>query len=196
VAALLLLILSPLMVALALAVKLSSPGSVIFRQTRLGRGERPFVLLKFRTMVDGGNDLEHRALSVSELQGRIASPDPTTGLFRLQHDKRITRVGQFIRRLSLDELPQLLNVLAGDMSLVGPRPALPWEVELFTPEQRRRHEVQPGITGLWQVSGRNKLSPPEMLALDLSYIRRHSLALDLLILARTPWATIVQRHTR
>ncbi len=184
---------APVMALAAVTVLLTSRGPILFRQTRIGLGEQPFMLLKFRTMYVGRDDRAHRELSLRELSGD-ASADPRTGLYRLTHDSRVTPAGRFLRRFSIDELPQLFNVLRRDMSLVGPRPALPWEVENFTLEQRRRHTTLPGMTGLWQVSGRSRLSALEMLALDIEYVDRRTPLLDLMILLRTPRA-IFQRGT-
>ena len=153
-------------------------------------------MFKFRTMHDAAaDDAAERDLIVRELRGD-AVPAADTNLFRPRSDPRVTSVGKFLRLMSIDELPQIFNVLRGEMSLVGPRPALPWEVDLFTIEQRRRHACLPGITGLWQVSGRNRLSSLEMIALDLEYVDRRSLWLDLSILLRTPKAVLLDRHTR
>jgi lipopolysaccharide/colanic/teichoic acid biosynthesis glycosyltransferase len=188
-------LLSPILLAAAVMVKLTGPGPVFFRQTRIGQAEKPFVMLKLRTMHVGRDDSEHRDLNRRELLG-----DPSAragdGVFKPQHDTRITEFGRFLRRFSIDELPQLFNVLKGEMSLVGPRPSLPWEVELYSMEQRRRHQCLPGITGLWQVSGRNSLSMPEMLALDVAYVDQQSLSLDLKILLRTPYAVLFDRSAR
>ena len=186
---------SPLIVASAALIKISSRGPVFFRQTRVGRHERTFAMLKLRTMHIGRDDSAHREFNRQELLG-AAAPETSDGVFKLEHDPRITRIGRFLRRFSIDELPQLFNVLKGEMSLVGPRPSLPWEVELFTAEQRRRHLCTPGITGLWQVSGRNALSMVEMLRLDVEYVERRSLLLDLWILLRTPNAVLFDRGAR
>jgi lipopolysaccharide/colanic/teichoic acid biosynthesis glycosyltransferase len=185
---------SPLLLVAAALVWLGSPGPVLFRQIRVGRDEQPFALLKFRTMHVGGDDAAARDFNARELNGELTTP-PDGGVFKLENDPRITPVGRLLRRWSIDELPQLLNVLRGEMSLVGPRPSLPWEVELFTAEQRRRHACLPGLTGLWQVSGRNRLSMPQMLALDVLYAERCSLALDLRILLQTPRAVLLDRGT-
>lgn len=190
-----LVLLSPLLLAAAILVRLSSPGPILFRQTRVGEGERPFTILKFRTMYADADDRLHREFNRRELLGDAATV-AENGIFKPQADPRLTPVGAVLRRYSIDELPQLLNVLRGEMSLVGPRPSLPWEVELFTPEQRRRHRCRPGITGLWQVSGRNRLSMQEMLSLDLAYAERSSLWLDLAILLRTPRAVLLDHATR
>jgi lipopolysaccharide/colanic/teichoic acid biosynthesis glycosyltransferase len=188
-----LVLVAPVMLAAAALVRLSSAGPVLFHQPRIGRGEQPFILLKFRTMYLGTDDRAHRDRNTRELKGQLATPP--SGIFKLEDDPRITPAGTLLRRWSVDELPQLFNVLRGEMSLVGPRPSLPWEVELYTPAQRRRHACLPGITGLWQVSGRNRLSMPEMLALDLAYAERCSLRLDLSILLRTPTAVLLDRGT-
>jgi lipopolysaccharide/colanic/teichoic acid biosynthesis glycosyltransferase len=190
-----LLIVAPVMILVAALVRCTSPGPVLFRQVRIGLHEQPFVMLKFRTMRDGCSDEPLRDLNLAELQGSV-DPGTSDGIFKLENDPRITAVGRVLRRFSIDELPQLFNVLRGEMSLVGPRPALPWEVELFTPEQRRRHECVPGITGLWQVSGRNRLSMPEMLDLDLLYVERRSTLLDLWILLRTPLVVLFDTGAR
>ena len=181
-----LVVLAPLLAALWLLVRLTSPGHGFFRQERLGRGMRPFPMLKMRSMYVGDSDKIHREYMARLLSGD-QEPGPR-GLFKLEADPRITPVGVWLRRTSLDELPQLFNVLRGNMSLVGPRPALPWEAEMSTSvysEYPRRFEVRPGITGLWQVSGRSRLSAEETLKLDTEYVQRRSFGLDLLILART-----------
>jgi lipopolysaccharide/colanic/teichoic acid biosynthesis glycosyltransferase len=190
-----LVVLAPVMLLAAAAIALTSRGPVLFRQVRLGRGERPFTMLKFRTMRAIDEPGESREAVLEELSG-TAIPDPRTGLFRPAADPRITAVGGVLRRLSIDELPQLFNVIRGDMSLVGPRPAPSSEVELFDPEQRERHRCPPGLTGLWQVSGRNLLNSREMLELDLMYVKNRSLMLDVSILLRTPRAVLLDRHTR
>lgn len=189
-------LLSPLMIVTALLIRLTSRGPILFKQERVGRGERVFTMLKFRTMRNGsGERAADRSVIAEELAGS-AKPSPTTGLYRPSGDPRVTRIGRLLRRLSIDELPQLLNVIAGQMSLVGPRPAPPDEVMLFTAEQRRRHACLPGITGLWQVGGRNRVDSKVMLALDLDYVERCSLSLDLSILVRTPRAVLFDRYTR
>lgn len=186
---------TPLLLFGAVAVRLSGPGPVLLRQVRIGQREKPFAMWKFRTMHAGADDRSLREMNTCELRGK-RPPGTSDGVFKLQDDPRVTAAGRWLRRFSIDELPQLFNVLRGEMSLVGPRPSLPWEVELYTTEQRRRHECLPGMTGLWQVSGRNRLSMPEMLALDLVYLRTRSLALDLRILARTPTAILLERSVR
>jgi exopolysaccharide biosynthesis polyprenyl glycosylphosphotransferase len=180
-AALVLAALTPALLTLALVVRLDSKGPALFRQTRIGKDGAPFTMLKFRTMTI---DAEQRkaALAPSVSSGSV--------LFKLQDDPRVTRVGRLLRRYSLDELPQLLNVVRGDMALVGPRPPLPCEVELYDLDTRRRLAVTPGLTGLWQVSGRSDLSWEESVRLDLRYVENWSIGLDLRILCRTVKAVL------
>jgi lipopolysaccharide/colanic/teichoic acid biosynthesis glycosyltransferase len=175
-------LLSPLMLVLVALVRLTSAGPAVFRQTRIGAGRRTFVMLKLRTMRTDADPEVHldyvRRLMAGEAEA-------VNGLYKLDHDPRITTVGRFLRKTSLDELPQLLNVLRGDMSLVGPRPMLPSELELMPSWAAVRFQVSPGITGLWQVSGRNRLTMLEGLQIDVDYIRRRSFWFDLLVLLRT-----------
>lgn len=171
-----LLVLSPVLLVVGLLVKLDSRGSVLFSQTRVGLNGEGFSILKFRTMEQ---DAESR---VAELQAFNEGAGP---LFKMKADPRVTRVGRVLRKLSIDELPQLVNVLRGDMSLVGPRPGLPSEVAAYEPHAHRRLLVLPGITGLWQVSGRSDLDWESGLALDLDYVDDCSFGRDLKILART-----------
>ena len=176
---------SPLLLAVAAAIRLTSPGPALFRQTRLGKDRRPFVLYKFRTMYVDCPDDVHREY-VRKLLTEAQPPDGgQDGVFKLKDDDRITPVGRLLRRTSIDELPQLLNVIRGEMSLVGPRPPLPWEAEMFDTVFSGRFAVPPGLTGLWQVSGRNGLTMRQGLELDIEYVRRQSLALDLWILIKT-----------
>ena len=181
-AALLLVVLSPVMLVVAVLVRVSSPGPVLFRQTRVGRGRAPFSMLKFRTMRVGCDDGAHRDYVQRMLAGEAESHD---GLYKLVDDPRVTRVGAVLRKLSLDELPQLLNVVKGDMALVGPRPALPFEAELFPIWATPRYLVLPGVTGLWQVCGRSRVTMLHGLELDVAYVEQRSLAVDLRILLRT-----------
>jgi exopolysaccharide biosynthesis polyprenyl glycosylphosphotransferase len=174
--ALALFVLSPLFVAIALAVKLDDNGPVIFTQERVGRNGERFTMFKFRSMV---LDAEAR---LAELQAENEGQGP---LFKLKHDPRVTRVGHFLRKFSLDELPQLVNVFLGDMSLVGPRPPLPSEVEGYENHVRRRLYIKPGLTGMWQVNGRSDLSWEESVRLDLYYVENWSLTGDLVIMWRT-----------
>jgi lipopolysaccharide/colanic/teichoic acid biosynthesis glycosyltransferase len=162
----------------------SSAGPGLFRQERIGRDGRPFTMLKLRTMRVDCDDEEHRAY-VRGMLGDEQETSAQQGMYKLTADPRITRVGAFLRKTSLDELPQLINVLRGEMSLVGPRPALPWEADMFRPADRQRFAVRPGITGLWQVSGRSRLTMRQALDLDVEFVRRYSVGQYLTILART-----------
>lgn len=183
----LLVLLSPLLAAIAIAIRVDSRGSPIFRQRRCGRGVKEFTVLKFRTMRCETAADPHRAyvLGVIGGEGPNGRPAEGDGLQKLENDDRITAVGAFLRRFSLDELPQLWNVLRGEMTLVGPRPPIPYEVEWYPPRWLERLSVKPGLTGLWQVSGRNELDYREMVELDLEYVQRRSLWLNATILART-----------
>lgn len=180
-----LLVLLPLLIAITLVVRLSSRGPAIFRQQRVGRGERPFTVLKFRTMHVDIDDNVHRRYVTRLLTEEKPETGGERGLYKLERDPRITKVGAWLRRTSFDELPQLVNVLRGEMSLVGPRPSLAWECELYRQADRRRFDVTPGITGLWQVAGRSRLTMRQALALDVEYTERQSLQLDVAILLRT-----------
>ena len=172
-----LIVLSPIFVLIGLVIKLEDPkGSVFFYQNRVGKDGKLFRMFKFRSMVSNAEERLKELLAQNEVQG---------AMFKMRNDPRITRVGRFIRKTSIDELPQLVNVLLGDMSLVGPRPALPREVAEYTPYDRQRLEVTPGCTGLWQVSGRSSLTFEQMVELDLRYVRERSLAMDFIILLRT-----------
>jgi lipopolysaccharide/colanic/teichoic acid biosynthesis glycosyltransferase len=180
-----LVVLAPLMAFVAVLVRCTSRGSVLFAQTRLGQGGKPFEMLKFRTMYANCDDQLHREYVQKLLMTPAVSLRSSGGLYKLVDDPRITRLGRWLRRSSLDELPQLINVVRGEMSLVGPRPALPWEAALYEPRYARRLDVRPGITGLWQVSGRNRLTAAQALDLDVEYVDRRSFRLDLAILCRT-----------
>jgi lipopolysaccharide/colanic/teichoic acid biosynthesis glycosyltransferase len=187
-----LLALSPLLALIALAIRLESPGPAIFRQRRLGRERRPFTVLKFRTMRHGADAAPHREYVRALIEhaagtGRAphAAGSRRRRLYKLSVDDRVTRVGRFLRAWSLDELPQLVNVLRGEMALVGPRPVIPYEVEHYPEHYLRRFAVKPGLTGLWQISGRNERTYEEMVRFDIEYAQRASLLLDLRILART-----------
>jgi exopolysaccharide biosynthesis polyprenyl glycosylphosphotransferase len=179
-----LLLVSPLCLVVALAIKLTSRGPVLFRQARVGRGGREFHVFKFRTMVAGAHAMRDLLADRNENDGL---------LFKIRNDPRVTRVGRWLRKWSLDELPQLLNVLFGQMSLVGPRPPLPEEVARYDGDVARRLLVKPGITGLWQVSGRSDLSWEDGVRLDLYYVENWSLAADLVILCKTVGAVLGQR---
>jgi exopolysaccharide biosynthesis polyprenyl glycosylphosphotransferase len=179
VAALLLLVLSPVLAAIALAIRLSSHGPVLFRQQRIGQHGQPFTVYKFRTMTPDRRARDERVAFPERRQRHKTEADP-----------RVTRVGRVLRRASLDELPQLLNVLRGEMSLVGPRPELPRIVARYEPWQHERHLVRPGITGWWQVNGRSDLPMHEHTELDIDYIRRVSPWLDFVILLKTARAVV------
>ena len=188
----LLVVLSPLLLLIAALVKLSSHGPVFFRQVRIGQIMKPFTMLKFRTMYSGTDHRVHHEFvsRFIKASGQVHEPGKN-GFFKLTNDPRVTPVGRILRKTSLDELPQLWNVLRGDMSLVGPRPPLPYELEQYKPWHRRRIlEAKPGITGLWQVAGRSRTTFDEMVRLDLRYARTRSLWTDIKILLATPAAVI------
>lgn len=185
VSAILLVVLAPVLLAVALAIRLDSSGPVIFSQRRLGRHLQPFTVRKFRTMHDGVPNDSHRAFVLGLIAGQEPDQQGERPRYKMTVDRRITRLGRLLRRSSLDELPQLWNVLRGDMSLVGPRPPIEYEVDHYPPHWFARFAVKPGVTGLWQVSGRSMLTLEEMVGLDVEYIRRRSLGLNLWILLRT-----------
>jgi lipopolysaccharide/colanic/teichoic acid biosynthesis glycosyltransferase len=190
----LLALLSPVFLAIAVAVKLTSEGPVLFRQKRIGEHGTPFTFLKFRSMYTDNDSSQHKEYVRQLIAGQGAKQPMDgngEGVFKLTNDPRITPVGSFLRRTSLDELPQFLNVLRGEMSLVGPRPPVPYEVEAYATWHRRRLlEAKPGITGLWQVEGRSRVGFDDMVRLDLRYARNCSPWLDLKILIQTPKAVI------
>lgn len=169
-------ILLPLFILVAVAIRLDTPGPVLYRSTRLGRGGKPFKFFKLRSMIHGAELNRHQIAHLNEVSGPV---------FKIAQDPRITRVGRILRRTSMDELPQFFNVLIGDMSLVGPRPPIPEEVAQYEQWQLGRLAVRPGITCLWQISGRSRLGFDEWMRLDMEYIERRSLSLDLMILLRT-----------
>lgn len=179
-----LVVLSPLLIAIGLTVRSTSRGPAVFQQRRLGREQKPFTMLKFRTMYAGAPETAHRDYVEQLIRGDEHAPG-SERLYKLLLDERVTRVGHFLRRTSLDELPQLYNVVRGQMSLVGPRPVTPYEGELYPDEYAERFLVKPGLTGLWQVSGRNRHTYHEMLQLDVEYVRRRSLRVYLRVLVRT-----------
>jgi lipopolysaccharide/colanic/teichoic acid biosynthesis glycosyltransferase len=181
----LILVTAPILLAVAIAIKLEDGGPILFRQVRVGKDGRHFVIFKFRSMVQNAEALKAQLLAQNEMRDGI--------LFKIRKDPRITRVGRLIRKLSLDELPQLFNVVRGEMSLVGPRPPVPSEVARYDPAHRRRLSATPGITCLWQVSGRNEIDFQGQVRLDVQYIERQSLGLDLAILLRTIPAVISGR---
>ncbi|MFC0332916.1 sugar transferase [Paenibacillus sepulcri] len=172
-----LVVISPAFIVVAIMIKLEDPkGSVFFQQVRVGKHEKTFKMFKFRSMVSNAEELLTNLLEQNEISG---------AMFKMKDDPRITRIGKFIRKTSIDELPQLWNVIRGDMSLVGPRPALPREVEEYTNYDKLRLRVIPGCTGLWQVGGRNDLSFHEMVQLDLLYIKQRSILFDIKIILKT-----------
>ena len=185
---------APLFLLIGLLVKASSEGPILFRQLRIGQYGRPFVFLKFRSMyVDDHSDV-HRAYATAYIRG-LPRDGESDGkgqpVYKIRRDQRITRLGAFLRKTSVDELPQLYHVLRGEMSLVGPRPAIPYEVEAYEPWHRRRVlEAKPGITGLWQVNGRSRVTFDEMVRLDVRYAMKRSIWLDLKILLQTPFAVL------
>lgn len=191
-----LVVLAPVMLVVAAVVRLDSPGPVFFRQRRVGRSLRPFTIYKFRTMTNGASHDVHRAFVLDLIAG--AKPAATNGeqRFKLTQDARVTKAGRILRRTSLDELPQLWNVLRGEMSLVGPRPAIPYEVEHYPAHWLRRFDVKPGLTGLWQVSGRSRVALEDMIKLDIAYAERRSLLFNLWILVRTVPAVLTLRGAR
>lgn len=174
------LALSPLMACLALLVRLDSPGPIFFRQERLGRDGRSFQIWKFRSMYQNSDDQHHRVAASAWFAAQ-----PTDGGYKSRRDPRITHIGRLLRKTSLDELPQLFNVLSGEMSLVGPRPGIAYELDHYLSWYFERQRVKPGMTGLWQVSGRDLLSADEMMRLDVRYVRERTLRLDLKILVLT-----------
>lgn len=179
-----LVLLLPLLPAIVALIKLDSPGPILFRQKRVGQGGRLFTCYKFRSMVPDAESRKAELVTLNEATGPA---------FKIRNDPRITAIGHFLRRSSLDEVPQLFNVLLGQMSMVGPRPQIPAEVELYEPWHRARLAVTPGITCLWQISGRSQVGFDEWMRLDLEYVRRRSLALDLKILLGTLPAVIARK---
>ena len=174
----------PLWILFALIIKSGSRGPVLYRQTRVGRGGQHFEMYKFRTMTDGAHEVRDRLAADNEASGP---------LFKMQDDPRVTRSGKWMRKFSVDEFPQLLNVMRGEMSLVGPRPPLPEETDQYTNYHWRRMEVLPGMTGLWQISGRSRLTFNEMIRLDLFYIENWSVGFDIGLILRTIPAVVFAR---
>lgn len=186
-------ILAPVFLLIAALVKLKSPGPVFFKQTRVGQGMKPFTMLKFRTMhVNASHAMHHEFVTSFIKSGSQAQEAGRKGMFKIANDPRVTTIGRILRKTSLDELPQFWNVLRGDMSLVGPRPPLQYEVDQYQPWHCRRVlDAKPGITGLWQVAGRSRTTFDEMVRLDLRYARASSLWTDVKILLATPMAVFV-----
>ena len=183
-----LVVLTPVMLIVALLIRLTSPGPAIFRQTRVGQGGAPFVMFKYRSMRSDVDDSAHREFVASLIDGTLpaAGSGEASGQFKMKADPRVTAIGRFIRKTSIDELPQFYNVLKGDMSLVGPRPPVPYEADKYKAWHRRRvFEMKPGLTGIWQVEGRSRVSFDDMVRMDLRYLQHCSLRFDLAILLRT-----------
>jgi lipopolysaccharide/colanic/teichoic acid biosynthesis glycosyltransferase len=194
-----LVMLSPLMLVVAAAIKLTSPGPVVFRQQRIGQGGVPFTFYKFRSMRTDNDDQVHREYVASLIDGKPAPAGngAAAGQFKMKADPRVTAVGRLIRKTSIDELPQFYNVLIGDMSLVGPRPPVPYEAERYKAWHRRRvFELKPGLTGIWQVEGRSRVSFDDMVRMDLRYLRHCSLRFDLAVLLRTVFVVLACRGAR
>ena len=189
-----LVLLGPLMTAITILIGVDSPGPALFKQRRFGRGGSPFTFYKFRTMFDGNDPKLHREFVSKLINGEAQEGlRGANGSLKIENDPRVTRLGRVLRRTSLDELPQLINVLKGDMSLVGPRPPVHYEIEMYQPEHLRRLDVLPGMTGLWQVSGRTQTGFDEMVALDQEYIETWSLWLDVKILWRTIFVVLSRK---
>jgi lipopolysaccharide/colanic/teichoic acid biosynthesis glycosyltransferase len=185
----------PLLVLICVAIRLEGGGPAIFRQRRLGRNKQIFTVHKFRTMRLEADPSVHREYVEQLIAGNETAHADDSGrdLYKLAADDRVTRVGRFLRKTSLDELPQIFDVLRGQMSLVGPRPVIPYEAELYPAGYDLRFAVKPGMTGLWQVNGRNERTYREMVEFDLAWVHRHSVACYLSILARTPWVLLRRR---
>ena len=189
-----LIVVSPILAVVAASVKLESRGPILFRQQRLGLGGRPFTVYKFRSMFSTAGQDPHRALVQDLIRGEVPGGDAGEPWHPIPADPRVTRLGGFLRRSHLDELPQLINILRGEMSLVGPRPPIPYEVEVYEPWHLRRLSVVPGMTGLWQATAWGRVSFDEGVALDLAYIDRRSFWLDLRLIARTLWQIVTGRQ--
>lgn len=170
------IILSPIILIVSILIKIESKGNIIFSQTRVGKDEKEFKMYKFRSMVANAEDLKDSLAEKNEMDGPM---------FKIRNDPRITKIGKFIRKTSIDELPQLINVLKGDMSIVGPRPNLPKEVEQFEPWMHKRHQIKPGLTCYWQVSGRNNIGFHDWMEMDLKYIKDESLLTDMKLIVKT-----------
>lgn len=183
-AAVMLLLLLPVFVVIAICIRIDSEGPVLFIQTRIGKNGVPFPFFKFRSMFTNAEAIRENLLNENEASGP---------LFKMRQDPRVTKVGRFLRKTSIDELPQLINVLRGEMVLVGPRPALPKEVATYSTYEAQRLSVIPGLTGLWQVSGRSDLTFEDAIDLDLTYIERRSIFFDFVILLRTVPAVLLAR---
>jgi lipopolysaccharide/colanic/teichoic acid biosynthesis glycosyltransferase len=182
--ALALVVLSPLIALISIAIRLDSPGPVLFTQRRIGRGGRPFNMLKFRTMIDGADDHKNEVLHLNEIDG---------GMFKISADPRLTRFGAFLRSTSLDELPQLVDVLRGQMSLVGPRPLIPEEDALIRGAYRQRSDARPGMTGPWQVAGASRVPLDQMVELDCDYVEGWTIWGDAKLIVKTLPHVVLRR---
>jgi lipopolysaccharide/colanic/teichoic acid biosynthesis glycosyltransferase len=178
----------PFLIAIALLIKVTSKGPVFFKQKRIGENGRSFIFFKFRTMKEGIDDTLHREFTENFIKGRTAHSaldDASSNVYKLTNDPRVTGVGSFLRKVSLDELPQFINIFKGEMTIVGPRPPLPYEYECYEEWHKLRVKVKPGLTGLWQVSGRSQVPFDEMVKLDLYYIENWTIMMDLKIMIKT-----------
>jgi exopolysaccharide biosynthesis polyprenyl glycosylphosphotransferase len=181
------ILLSPIFFVVAVLIKIDSKGSVIFSQTRIGKNGKEFKMYKFRSMVVNAEELKKKLLAKNEMSGPM---------FKMKDDPRITKIGKFIRKTSIDELPQLINVLKGEMSLVGPRPSLPKEVAQFEPWMMRRLDVKPGLTCYWQVSGRNNIDFDDWMRLDIKYVQDRSIKLDIKLIFKTFFVLFGDKNAR
>jgi exopolysaccharide biosynthesis polyprenyl glycosylphosphotransferase len=195
VGSILIILLSPVIALVAVLIKLDSPGPVIYRQTRVGENGKPFTMLKFRSMRVDADSSVHQKYVTHLIRRNLSPKESSTGKtgLKMKTDDRVTRIGRFIRKASLDELPQFFNVVRGDMSLVGPRPSLPYEVELYKDWHKGRLHALPGLTGPWQVNARNQVSFDEMVRMDIDYIRRQSFWMDVVMLLKTPWVVLTAK---
>ena len=190
-----LVVVSPILAVVAIAVKLESRGPILFRQERLGLGGRPFTLYKFRSMFTSAEQGRHRDHARELIRGDSSPALPGAKVWvPIAADPRVTRLGAFLRRSHLDELPQLINIVRGEMSLVGPRPPIPYEVEVYEPWHLSRLSVMPGLTGLWQATAWGRVSFDEGVALDLAYVDRRSFGFDLKLIGRTLWQIAIGRQ--
>ena len=171
-----LIVLSPILLIVSILIKIESKGPVIFAQERVGKDLKTFKMYKFRSMVNDAEELKEKLMKYNQMSGPM---------FKMDNDPRVTKIGKFIRKTSIDELPQLINVIKGDMSLVGPRPSLPKEVKEFEPWMKKRFQVKPGLTCYWQVSGRNNIDFEEWMKLDIKYIEDKSILLDIKLIVKT-----------
>ncbi|GKX67445.1 sugar transferase [Inconstantimicrobium mannanitabidum] len=181
------IVLSPLLLIVAIAIKLESRGPIVFVQERVGMKGKRFKMYKFRSMVPDAEEMKKNLEKCNEMSGPM---------FKMKEDPRVTRIGRFIRKTSIDELPQFLNVIKGEMSIVGPRPSLPKEVDQFEPWMLERLEVKPGITCIWQVSGRNDVSFKKWMEMDINYVHRKSIALDIKLILKTFLLLFGDKHAR